>query len=114
MQQDPVTFSRGALIATMVVVAALVAFGVGGTWLTLGSVGAAAMGTAPTRGASPAPPPRAINGLYQTLIENDETTATTRREAEQRLSRYAWVDRSGGVVHIPIARAMQLVVEDQR
>jgi hypothetical protein len=32
--------------------------------------------------------------------------------AEQtRLKTYGWVDRQAGVVHIPIARAMQLLVE---
>jgi len=30
---------------------------------------------------------------------------------DARLSSYAWVDRSGGVARIPIARAMRLIVE---
>lgn len=34
-----------------------------------------------------------------------------RATEDARLSRYDWVDRSGGVVRIPIDRAMQLIVE---
>ena len=33
------------------------------------------------------------------------------REQAQRTATYGWVDRQGGVVHIPIERAMQLLVE---
>jgi hypothetical protein len=32
----------------------------------------------------------------------------------ERLGSYGWVDRQAGVVHLPIDRAMQLVVEGQR
>lgn len=35
-----------------------------------------------------------------------------KREAEaKRLDSYGWIDRQNGVVHIPIERAMELVVE---
>jgi len=34
-----------------------------------------------------------------------------RREQEEQLNSYGWVDREQRVVHIPIARAMDLIVE---
>ena len=46
-------------------------------------------------------------------LEIDEQAALARtREAEnQRLTTYGWVDKSSGVVRIPIARAMELMAE---
>ena len=35
----------------------------------------------------------------------------TRNEEEKELETYGWVDRSAGIAHIPIAQAMQLLVE---
>ena len=35
-----------------------------------------------------------------------------RRAEDQILEGYGWIDRAGGVVHIPIERAMTLVVEE--
>ncbi|HEY2802090.1 MAG TPA: hypothetical protein VGI85_15985 [Chthoniobacterales bacterium] len=35
----------------------------------------------------------------------------TRNQEETQLETYGWVDRSAGIAHIPIARAMQLLVE---
>jgi hypothetical protein len=35
--------------------------------------------------------------------------AEVRAQAEQRLNSYGWVDEAGGIVHIPITTAMQLV-----
>ncbi|MBN1991112.1 MAG: hypothetical protein JW953_00295 [Anaerolineae bacterium] len=37
-----------------------------------------------------------------------------RATEEARLSTYGWVDRQAGVVHIPIERAMELVVEENQ
>lgn len=34
-----------------------------------------------------------------------------RQQQEQRLTSYGWVDRSAGVVHMPIDRAMDLIAE---
>lgn len=36
--------------------------------------------------------------------------AEFRTEKERRLDAYGWVDRAHGVVHIPIARAMEILV----
>ena len=115
MRQAPIALSRGAVIAALVIVVALVASGIGGAWLTIASGGGSLTALAAAQqGGAAAPAPRSIEGLYQTLIERDDTTATLRRTDRRRLGTYGWVDRSRGVVHIPIARAMQLVAGEER
>lgn len=37
--------------------------------------------------------------------------AESQKLSERELHSYGWVDRKGGVVHIPIARAMQLLLD---
>jgi hypothetical protein len=51
------------------------------------------------------PPPR---------LRADEAAQRERLQAGQRarLDRYAWVDRERGIVQIPIARAMALIVQE--
>ena len=36
-----------------------------------------------------------------------------REEQEQKLSEYHWIDKEAGTVHLPIERAMTLVVEER-
>lgn len=58
--------------------------------------------------------PREIDVVDQTLLEGGDAVAGSSRSAERaRLERYGWVDRQAGVVHIPIERAMELVVEEE-
>jgi hypothetical protein len=45
------------------------------------------------------------------LMRTAYLTGLRRRQAEQRLS-YGWVDRKSGVVQVPVARAMELIVEE--
>lgn len=44
------------------------------------------------------------------LVHPADRLTALRAAAEQRLHSYGWVDRQAGVVHIPIERAMQLIV----
>ena len=46
-------------------------------------------------------------------LEDDERTELNdiRYGEEEKLNSYGWVDQSGGVAHIPITRAMQLIAE---
>jgi len=37
-----------------------------------------------------------------------------RRESLERLSSWGWLDRRQGLIHMPIDRAMELVVEQQK
>jgi hypothetical protein len=47
-----------------------------------------------------------IGIVDQVLFEGDHRLQTWRAERAARLNGYGWVDRSKGVVHIPIERAM--------
>lgn len=115
MRQDPITLSRAAVVTAVLIVVALVVFGISATALTLGSAGHLLSGIATTqRPGAAVPPPRTIEGLYQTLIDQDDRTAVQRRDDERRLASYGWVDPSRGVIRIPITRAMELVAEEQR
>jgi hypothetical protein len=48
------------------------------------------------------------------LLVTDEpgTLRQLRTEEEKILNHYAWVDKSQGVVRVPIARAMEMVAEN--
>ncbi|HXT96420.1 MAG TPA: hypothetical protein VN853_08970 [Polyangia bacterium] len=50
-----------------------------------------------------------IGIVDQVLFEGDHRLATWRAERSARLNGYGWVDRSKGIVHIPIERAMDEV-----
>lgn len=50
-----------------------------------------------------------IGIVDQVLFEGDQRLATWRAERAARLNGYGWVDRSRGIVHIPIERAMEQV-----
>jgi hypothetical protein len=59
----------------------------------------------------PAPPPPRI--FPEPRVQVNESAELRRLLAEQRarLAGYAWADRDKGLVRIPIARAMQLIVQ---
>lgn len=50
----------------------------------------------------------------QELFTRAQRAANRRAEELQRLSSYGWVSRQDGVVHLPIARAMELSLQGQR
>ena len=47
-----------------------------------------------------------------THASKQETLATLRKTQTAQAEKYAWVDQKAGVVQLPIARAMELVVRD--
>jgi hypothetical protein len=57
--------------------------------------------------------PSDVEQFPQPRLETDERTEIFqfREKEEKRLDSYGWVDQKAGIVHIPIARAMQLVAE---
>jgi hypothetical protein len=57
--------------------------------------------------------PRDIDKFPQPRLEKNERLEITdfRLQEERTLNSYGWVDEKVGVVHIPIERAMQLIVE---
>ncbi len=50
----------------------------------------------------------------QGLIEQHRRAQDLAAARRQQLETYGWVDKNKGVIHIPIERAMQLVVEGKR
>jgi hypothetical protein len=58
--------------------------------------------------------PATIGLVEQTLIEHEERGLEQRRVEEARLEAYGWVDRGRGTAHIPIERAMALIVSENR
>jgi hypothetical protein len=57
--------------------------------------------------------PKEAPPVAGTRLQDDEAAdmRELRREVEAALEGYGWVDRDGGVVRIPIERAMRLYVE---
>jgi hypothetical protein len=53
-----------------------------------------------------------IGIVDQVPFEIDHRLEVWRAERTKRLSKYGWVDRAKGVVHIPIEKAMQQVIAD--
>ena len=51
-----------------------------------------------------------IGIVDQVLFEGDQRLAVWRAERAARLNGYGWVDRSKGIVHVPIERAMEQVL----
>jgi hypothetical protein len=53
-----------------------------------------------------------IGMVFQTPFDRPFGIAAQINAAKmERLGRYGWIDRDRGIVHIPIERAMQLIVE---
>ena len=48
--------------------------------------------------------------LFSVAVRGQEDTVRRR----EKLGRYGWVDRDKGIVHLPIDRAMELVVQGVR
>ena len=46
------------------------------------------------------------------LVKEHDDLVTVRKEEEERLDTYGWVDKERGIVRIPIARAMELVAKE--
>ncbi|HEX9291049.1 MAG TPA: hypothetical protein VF904_16130 [Anaeromyxobacteraceae bacterium] len=89
---------------------------------TLGSIATGIGMRAMRREANPDGPPaqpaeagRAkIAMIEQRLFEHANQGVAWREHAHRRLQSTGWVDRSKGVVHIPIDRAMELVEKGAR
>jgi hypothetical protein len=46
------------------------------------------------------------------LVKEHDDLVTVRKEEEELLDTYGWVDKERGIVRIPIARAMELVAKE--
>jgi hypothetical protein len=78
-------------------------------WLTLQGFQRSAEQSDPPRSPlaaeAPSPPPPHLQDKPQ------QEYLEYRREQDERLESYGWVDRQQGVVRIPISRAIDLIVE---
>jgi hypothetical protein len=112
MRQAPFVFSRSAFVGAVTILLTLVGLGIASTLMTARGSGEWQVVVGPGVQVPVKAPPRAILGLYQTLINRDNTTTEDRRRDLKTLTTYGWVDRAHGLVHIPIERAMELVAKD--
>ena len=55
-----------------------------------------------------------INIVDQVPFDVTRTLQTYRRERIERLSSWGWMDIKAGTIHMPIGRAMDLVIQDQK
>ena len=62
----------------------------------------------------PLPAPRRISGVEQTPIGPTRDGEDLRDSQRRELESLGWVDRDAGIAHIPIERAMDLVVTEPR
>lgn len=60
------------------------------------------------------PAPRRVGQVRQELFTIPQPKPTALEEQGRELQRYGWVDRSGGVVHVPIEVGMDLVLQEAR
>lgn len=100
-------------ILTLVALGGMVAFGIGIIWAV--SVQEQQAGTLVVGAGEPPPPyvgEAEIGIVDQEPFAIERRFAEHRREKLQRLESYGWVDRSRNVIHIPIDRAIDLVLQE--
>jgi hypothetical protein len=101
LRQQPDQVSRGPLVVSSLVV-------VGTILLCLGTVWLLERNEPRVRNASP-PAVMSLNTPFE-----EATLAERQARAERdRLAHYGWVDRSRGLVHIPVEVAARLYLRDQ-
>jgi hypothetical protein len=102
--EDAIDYKKVILVGVF----SLVAFALGTVW----AVGILHHETAKAHAATGVPRTpelgKAEIGIVdQVLFEGDQRLAVWRAGRAARLNGYGWVDRSKGIVHIPIERAME-------
>jgi hypothetical protein len=106
-EDDAVASRKVSAVMTAGVVITIASVAISG-WIVRAITGR--LQTQPITGAGPAP--RQIAGIHQTMIERDRHGLELRDRQRQSLDEYRWVDRSNGIVQVPIERAIQMVVEE--
>jgi hypothetical protein len=101
--------SPATLVLWGIALIAVIVFAVIASWafFDLLAANAARNDTAPSPLVSKEPPP-----APRLLVNEPADLKTVRREEEQVLDSYAWVDKARGIVRIPVARAMELVAKE--
>lgn len=57
---------------------------------------------------------RKVGIVEQQLFENANRAQTLRAQQQARLGSYGWVDAQKGLVHVPVDRAMERVLQGER
>jgi hypothetical protein len=102
--EDAIDYTKVILVGVF----SLVAFALGTVW----ALGILRHETAKAHAATGVPREPSLIGkpeigiVDQVLFEGDHRLAAWRAERAARLNGYGWVDRSKGIAHIPIERAM--------
>ncbi len=94
------------LMTIVVVAVAITLGGIGWAWLIFAGE-TTRLGGLP----NPTPPPmapRQISGVNQTLIHYERHGQLLERQQRLALEQYGWVDRSKGIVRIPIDEAIRI------
>jgi hypothetical protein len=94
------------VVAAALIIAGTVGFAAGAAWLFSGWIASG------REGASNARPPHTQGIRLQSAAPID--LAEYRREKQRQLDGYGWIDRQSGRVHIPIARAMDIMGRQER
>jgi hypothetical protein len=103
--EDAIDYKKVILVGVF----SLVAFALGTVW----AVGILHHETAKAHAATGVPRTPAALGkpeigiVDQVLFEGDQRLAVWRAERAARLNSYGWVDRTKGIVHVPIERAIE-------
>ncbi len=109
-EADRVPGRRLARIGIAGVVITMIAIVIGAALLgrDQGRIGG---GPAELAGHPGAVAPPTIGMIEQTLLDDPPRGVDKRAAQEERLKGYGWVDRANGVAHIPIGRAIDLMID---
>jgi hypothetical protein len=93
----------------------LAAIGIAGVAIMLASIFVAwllmrARSSEPEQQASAAPPPAALGTVERGLFDETSRGLDERAAHRRELDGLGWVDRDAGIAHIPIDRAIDMVV----
>jgi hypothetical protein len=94
----------GKYMAVLLIMGVLIVLVVGVMWRYFGA-------NQPEAALSPFYGPRELPPTPRLQIEPRNDLRTYLENEQRRLSTYGWVDQNAGVVHIPIERAMDLLLE---
>ncbi len=114
-EEDRVSGRKGLYLMVFAVAVAL-----GGIWIAIALLRgreAAIPGAPPLAWAAPRTEvdtgPAQIHGVRQTQIVDDASADSLAARQRRQLRTFGWVDRRGGLVHIPVDEAIGMVVAGQ-
>ncbi len=105
----------GVALAAIVLMSAVICYGLFGWFVTSAHEQQPPLYSwAASEPEKPPEFPRLEGALRQQTLEKRQPGLPLYQEELKRLNSYGWVNREGGVAHIPIERAMQIIVEQEQ